>query len=66
MARFYDTASDTDLRQIEGLLKKKGIAYSLRVLDGDSVRMKEILVSEEDLADAEAMLYGNFIPSTKA
>lgn len=63
MARFYDTVSDTDLKRVEGMLKKRGIVYSLQILDNNSTKMKEIQVSEEDMADAEAMLYGNFNPN---
>lgn len=57
MARFYDTVNDSDLKRVESLLKKGGIVYTLRVL-GDDQAMKEIQVSEEDLADAEWILYG--------
>ena len=60
MARFYDTVSYSDLRRVEGLLKKGGIVYSLRALDDEQTRMKEILVAEEDLAAAERVLYGTY------
>lgn len=58
MARFYDSANDSDLMRVEGLLKNGGIEYSLRVLGGESPLLKEIQVAEEDLADAENILYG--------
>jgi hypothetical protein len=57
MARFYDTVNDAELKRVEGLLSKGGIVYTLRVL-GDDKAMKEIQVAEEDLADAEWILYG--------
>lgn len=56
MARFYDTVNDSDLELVEGLLKKGGIVYTLRIL-GDDTPLKEIQVAEEDLADAERILY---------
>jgi hypothetical protein len=56
MARFYDSVNDADLKRVEGLLKKGGIVYTLRVLGNDKA-MKEIQVAEEDLADAEWILY---------
>lgn len=55
MASFYDTASDADLNWVEDLLKKKGIAYTLRGI-GAAAALKEILVAEEDFADAERIL----------
>lgn len=62
MARFYDTVSYSDLRRVEGLLKKGGIVYTLRELDDEQARMKEIQVAEEDLAAAERVLYGTSHP----
>jgi hypothetical protein len=56
MARFYDTMNNADLRRVEGLLKKGGIVYTLR-MTGDGSDFKEILVAEEDLADAEMLLF---------
>jgi hypothetical protein len=55
MASFYDTVNDSDLRRVEGLLKKGGIVYTLRAIGTDTA-MKEIQVAEEDLADAERIL----------
>jgi len=55
MARFYDSARDSDLRWVENLLKRGGIEYSLRILD-DKTALKEIQVAEEDLAVAECLL----------
>lgn len=57
MARFYDTMNDTELQRIEGLLKKGGIVYTLRMLEDDLSLVKEIQVAEEDLAEAERILY---------
>jgi hypothetical protein len=56
MARFYDTMNDAELRRVEDLLKKGGVVYTLRII-GDVSAFKEILVAEEDLADAEMMLF---------
>jgi len=58
MASFYDTVNDSDLHRVEGLLKKGGIVYTLRTL-GSGTALKEIQVAEEDLADAERILYGS-------
>lgn len=55
MARFYDTVNDSDLKRVEGLLKKGGIVYTLRAI-GTSTALKEIQVAEEDFADAEIIL----------
>ena len=55
MASFYDTANDSDLKRVEGLLKKGGIVYTLRAV-GTAEALKEILVAEEDFADAERIL----------
>lgn len=59
MARFFDTGNNSDLAKVEGLLKKGGIVYTLRVLGDDSAKIKEIQVAEEDLAAAEKILYGS-------
>jgi len=58
MASFYDTVNDSDLLRVEGLLKRGGIVYTLRTL-GSGTALKEIQVAEEDLADAERILYGS-------
>ena len=63
MTRFYDTVNDSDLMRVEGLLKNGGIAYSLRVLGGDTTVMKEIEIAEEDFAAAESILYGKYYPN---
>lgn len=55
MARFYDSVRDSDVRRVEGLLKKGGIEYSLRIV-GEGSRLKEIQVAEEDLAFAEEIV----------
>jgi len=55
MASFYDTVSLSDLRRVEGLLKKGGIVYTLRAVGKDTA-LKEIQVAEEDLADAEMIV----------
>jgi hypothetical protein len=58
MASFYDSGNDSDLKRVEGLLKKGGIVYTLRAL-GTSTALKEFQVAEEDLADAERILCGS-------
>jgi hypothetical protein len=55
MASFYDTVQDSELKRVEGLLKKGGIAYTLRAID-KATSLNEIQVAEEDLADAERIL----------
>ena len=55
MARFYDSANDSDLKRVEGLLKRGGIVYTLRAV-GTPESLKEIQVAEEDFADAERIL----------
>jgi hypothetical protein len=56
MARFYDAVNNADLDRVEGILKRGGIEYSLRVL-GDDSSIREIDVAEEDEAYAEWLLY---------
>lgn len=58
MARFYDTTNNSDLERVEGLLKKSGIVYTLRVLEDDMALLKEIQVAEEDLSAAEKSVEG--------
>ena len=58
MASFYDTVNDSDLKRVEGLLKKGGIVYTIRAT-GSSAALKEIQVAEEDIADAERILCGS-------
>jgi hypothetical protein len=60
MARFYDTVNESELQWLEGILKKGGIVYTLRVLEGDVTLLKEIMVAEEDLEEAEKLLYEKF------
>lgn len=55
MARFYDAMNDLDARRVTDLLREGGIEYSMRIL-GEGVRVKEIIVAEEDLAAAERLL----------
>jgi len=63
MASFYDTVHDSELRRIEGLLKKGGIVYTLRVIGTDTT-LKEIQVAEEDLADAERIVFSSTLESS--
>jgi len=63
MARFYDTVNYADLKRVEGLLKKGGIVYTLKTAGETTEHLKEIQVAEEDLAAAEALLYGKFYPN---
>lgn len=55
MASFYDTTNNSDLIRVEELLKKEGIVYTLRRI-GTAAALKEIVVAEEDFADAERIL----------
>ncbi|MDD2542626.1 MAG: hypothetical protein PHH28_16530 [Desulfuromonadaceae bacterium] len=58
MARFYDATNSSDLERVEGLLKKNGIVYTLRVFEDDMALLKEIQVAEEDLNAAEKAVEG--------
>lgn len=58
MASFYDTVHDSDLKRVEELLKKGGIGYTVRSI-GAATAMKEFQVAEEDLAEAERVLYNS-------
>lgn len=58
MASFYDSVHDSDLKRVEGLLKKGGIVYTLRAIGTDTA-LKEIQVAEEDFADAERIVCGS-------
>lgn len=62
MARFYDTVNNSDLKRVEGLLRKGGVVYTLNVAGDGTSRIKEIQVAEEDLAEAEKILYGTSYP----
>lgn len=55
MASFYDSVNESDLKRVEGLLKKGGIVYNLRAVGKDTT-LKEIQVAEEDLEVAERIL----------
>lgn len=55
MARFYDSANESDLSRVEELLKRGGIEYSLRI-PGEGAKLREIVVAEEDLVFAEVLL----------
>ncbi|MDA8414601.1 MAG: hypothetical protein M0023_12555 [Desulfobacteraceae bacterium] len=57
MASFYDAVNDADVKRIEGLLRKGGIVYTLRTIGKDAA-LREFQVAEEDLADAERIVYG--------
>jgi hypothetical protein len=57
VARFYDTVNESELQWLEGVLKKGGIVYTLRMLEDDMTLLKEIMVAEEDLNEAEMLLY---------
>lgn len=57
MASFYDAADASDLRRVEGLLKKGGVVYTLRGISSLEA-VNEILVAEEDFAEAERILCG--------
>lgn len=55
MARFYDSVNDSDLARVEAILKKGGIEYSLDKNRFES-SIKEIMVAEEDVWEAEELL----------
>lgn len=55
MARFYDSVNDSVLARVEAILKKGGIEYSLDHNRFES-SIKEIMVAEEDIWEAEELL----------
>jgi len=55
MARFYDTANESDLARVEGVLTRGGIEYSCQESRGEPT-LKEIRVAEEDMARAQELL----------
>ncbi|MDA8430825.1 MAG: hypothetical protein M0T70_16345 [Geobacteraceae bacterium] len=63
MARFYDTANETDLKRVEVLLKENGIVYTLRTLNNEAVLLHEFEVAEEDIAAAEKTLCQTCMPA---
>jgi hypothetical protein len=63
MARFYDTASDSELTRIAGLLKKNGIVYTLKSASNTGLLISEIMVAEEDLAFAEFVVSEDSTPN---
>jgi hypothetical protein len=57
MARFYDSINEYELAKVEAFLKSGGIEYSIRET-GNGPLIKQILVAEEDMVNAEQLLGG--------
>lgn len=55
MTRFYDSLDNGELKKVQHILNLGGIEYTLQTGVGDSA-MSEILVAEEDLVFADALL----------
>jgi len=55
MTRFYDSLDSSELARVQHILNLGGIEYTLLSGAGDAA-MNEILVAEEDLVYADALL----------
>lgn len=55
MTRFYDSLDSRELARVQHILKWGGIEYTMLTAVGGSA-MNEILVAEEDLVYADALL----------
>jgi hypothetical protein len=53
LARFYDTASDLEIKRIEDLLKSHGIGYWINQVTGAVTVLLEFIVAEEYLIFAQ-------------
>ena len=58
MVGFYDPIDKADQQRVEQLLKQGGIEYFLRDETDPQLRSCQILIAEEDLANAEQLLAG--------
>lgn len=56
MSRFYDSLDNRELARVEQFLKKGGIEYRVQTAQEGSRLINEILVAEEDLIYADALL----------
>lgn len=56
MSRFYDSLDSRELARVEHFLKKGGIEYTVHTAKEGSRLISEILVAEEDLIYADALL----------
>ncbi|UFS69527.1 DUF2007 domain-containing protein [Geomonas sp. RF6] len=56
MVRFYDPRDEEDLARVEKLLREGGIEYFTSTVRSEGGYPVEILVAEEDLPQAEALL----------
>lgn len=57
MVRFYDPIDKTDQNQVEQVLRSGGIEYFLREEPEPGLGSCQILLAEEDIAEAERLLY---------
>lgn len=57
MVRFYDPIDKTDQNQVEQVLRSGGIEYFLRKEPEPGLGSCQILLAEEDIAEAERLLY---------
>lgn len=56
MIRFYDPIDQADQQQVEQVLHGGGIEYFLRAEPDSMLDSCQILVAEEDIAEAERLL----------
>jgi hypothetical protein len=56
MVRFYDPIDRADQQHVEQVLLRGGIAYYLRAEEASMLDSCQILIAEEDFAEAEKLL----------
>ena len=55
MMRFYDAKDESELKWVEGILRKGGVEYFVRESGTDDT-MPQVHVAEEDVSWAEELL----------
>jgi hypothetical protein len=56
MVLFYETKNEGDLERVEGVLRGKGIEYTLRREPEQGLAPCRIYVAEEDIPEAQEIL----------
>lgn len=57
MVRFYDPIDQADQQQVEQVLRRGGIEYFLREETEAGLGSSQILIAEEDIPQAETLLF---------
>jgi len=57
MVRFYDPIDRADQNQVEQVLRRGGIEYCLRDEPDPGLGSSQILIAEEDIPQAETLLF---------